>query len=370
MSESGPTPNQFRDVLYEALAGAGTVRDADPLTLLDRVVRAAPPEVREGAALSYLQEAAIAPSLETALAVARARFETPSRFRDTIYFARCLGRDATSTIRLSAARDYLESADTPAARDNLSTDRISLLNATSFEALWRGPDIIDWMVSVIEIWQRAYIAAYVPSHARFNAGLATIAAEADEITSQAAALSRLNTLTRLGNALGLQALERYAEFSRLFDCSVASEQLLQSLSTSPFCPVCDHRLSDQAPIPEFRRVVRAVQRALHGQQSRLARRAVSRILAESVDRSDKLNDFLRVVQATDLSGLAQVLDDELLGFLAELLEPHPQRSTIVNQLAATYPEVTRDNLDAAVQAFRTLVENELERGVRVLLRGA
>ena len=50
----------------------------------------------------------------------------------------------------------------------------------------------------------------------------------------------------------------------------------------------------------------------------LSSEAVRQILA--AEKGERLERFLQVVQASDLTGLANVLDDELLAFLRELLE--------------------------------------------------
>jgi tRNA isopentenyl-2-thiomethyl-A-37 hydroxylase MiaE len=67
---------------------------------------------------------------------------------------------------------------------------------------------------------------------------------------------------------------------------------------------------------------------------------------------------LRVVPASDLTGLATVLDDDLLAFLAELLA-EGEGDDILAELALAYPVVTASNIDAAVAEFRRVLADRL-----------
>jgi hypothetical protein len=60
--------------------------------------------------------------------------------------------------------------------------------------------------------------------------------------------------------------------------------------------------------------------------------------------------------------MAQVLDEGLLEFLGDMLQTPEPRINLIDRLAQDYPEVTSDRLDEVVAAFRTLVEDELQRG--------
>jgi hypothetical protein len=113
--------------------------------------------------------------------------------------------------------------------------------------------------------------------------------------------------------------------------------------------------------------VAAVNRALTAQQSRLSRRVVTRILARRTPGTDdRLDDFLRVLQASDVAGLALILDEGLIDFLRELLDA-PSAENVLAQLALRFPEITASNLDAAVGEFRLLLQDALSREARVRL---
>src|SRR5688572_9026504 len=159
-SDSSDRARLFRDVLYEALPGGEpAVRDADPLQLLNRLTERLLPQATPAAQpdLEALQTISTARSLEAAVAAAEARFETPARFREAIYFARCLDRDTAEALSLLQARRYLEEAALPdAGFTDLRTDRQAVLDAATFATLWHDPGRIQWMLEVAQIWRRSY----------------------------------------------------------------------------------------------------------------------------------------------------------------------------------------------------------------------
>ena len=107
----------------------------------------------------------------------------------------------------------------------------------------------------------------------------------------------------------------------------------------------------------------AIERGLAGQQARLAQRVVSRLLSRPLAGEEaRLARFIEVVQASDLAGLAHVLDDALVDFLRGLLEAPDAEDDVLRRLAAAYPEVTDANLDAAVAEFRRLLQDDIARG--------
>jgi hypothetical protein len=355
---------RFRDVLYEALAGdSPSVRDATPQLLLSRLVEETAPRATDEASrglLAGLDAVARESDLGRAVIAAEASFDMPERFREAIYFARCLNRDAAGAIALLEGRRYIEGAIVPPPLPDLRTDRDAVLDATTFSDLWREASRLDWMLNTIAIWRRDYAAAYASEHASYNIAVATIADAIDVVVPQAAALERLNSLRRLGPPLAVAALLQFHELERLFACPLDARSLNDALAAAPICPECAFRLGDDAPTAEAQRVRQAVERALSGQQARLARRVVSRLLSRPA-AEDKVSRFIQVVQASDLTGLAFVLDDALIEFLRDLLETPADEPDIFQRLTYAFPEVTPATLEAAVHEFRRLLEEGLAR---------
>jgi hypothetical protein len=366
-SEHSSRARQYQDALYEALAGDETaVSDAEPLALLtsliDRCRLLAIEDTMAMQAIDALQLVASRPSLEAALSDIVIRFESPQRFREALYFMRCLERDAGTALALLDARFYLEMAVMPASTDpDLAVDQAALLDGNTFATLWQQPERRQGLLDTIDIWKQAYAPLYLSKHAVYNATIAEIAQEIDATQAQAAAVERLNTLERLGPPQAQVALTQYHEIERLFTCP-AFEDLAGILQSEPICPYCGFRLGEEAPSGDSRRVQRAIERGLTNQQSRLAQRVVSRLLARPGRAGgDRLDRFIEVVQASDLTGLAAVLDDGLIAFLQDLLEAPEPTVTLLDQLSYAFPEITSSNLESALIEFRQLLQEEMER---------
>jgi hypothetical protein len=104
--------------------------------------------------------------------------------------------------------------------------------------------------------------------------------------------------------------------------------------------------------------VRRLQRALRQQQNRLSSQAIRQILSQQ--EGERIERFLKVVQASDLRGLAEVLDDDLVEFLRTLLTPPPGAPvSLLERFRQAYPVVSEESLAAAVEEFRQLLEEAL-----------
>lgn len=375
VSEQGSGRQAYRRALYEALAEGGpAVRDVSPLTVLaglaERGSRPAAETPAATALVDALAEVAACRGLEEAIAAAEGRFATPDEFREAVYFARCLARTAPQALQLLRERQYVEEASVPPTLAELATDREAALRHVTFAALWQAPERFAALTEVVAIWRRAYAAAYAAQHAAHRAAVSGVLAAVEAAQPQAQALERLNGLARLGPPLAVAALGRLRELQRLSACTATAEALNQALQHRPVCPSCGFRLGDAAPEAEARRVRLAIERGLAGQQARLSRRVVSRILGRpAVGEEARLQRFLEVVQASDLAGLAVVLDEALVAFLREFLEERMTSRDVLREVARAFPEVTRESLDKAVEEFRHLLETELRLHGRVRLGG-
>ena len=106
-------------------------------------------------------------------------------------------------------------------------------------------------------------------------------------------------------------------------------------------------------------MLRRLSRALSQQNTRLSSEAVRRILARA--RGERIEQFLQVVQASDLAGLASILDDRLLDFLRDLLagEPATAAPPVLERLRHAFPVVGEGEAEAAADVFRRLLEQAL-----------
>lgn len=212
-------------------------------------------------------------------------------------------------------RVYVDAADPAEAESELADDYPYTKEQISFVALLNQPHLLDGMRATFEAFRARYVQAYAVHHAAYWVTSAVLRRTLDEAKPAAAALARLNHLEALGPPMGIAELQAYDSLSNSrWQCG--QEDLEAKLADNPLCPTCSITLSDQPPSEQVAEIVSDVERDLGGQQVRLAVEAVRRILARGGER---IEQFLKVVQASDLSGLALVLDDELLAFISDLL---------------------------------------------------
>ena len=89
------------------------------------------------------------------------------------------------------------------------------------------------------------------------------------------------------------------------------------LHTDPRCAECRIVLGDMPPGRELELFLRELDRALAEQNRRLGVVVVERIREDRVDQ--RIENFIKIVQVSDLSALSNTLDAELALFIRELL---------------------------------------------------
>lgn len=299
-----------------------------------------------------------ASSADVALAEARCLFVEPLSLAEAIFLCRCLARDAASALDLANMRAYLDAAVIPASAGDLAIDRRVTLEQLSPAVLFVEPHRFDGMRATFEYFRKRFIAAYCEHHRHYWDGCRRLLEQIEESEATARALIRLNAISDLGRPVGLNALAQYSGVrSALAGCPL-DDALLESLQMAPACPMCGLTLAAEPPDAAARDVSRRLERALRQQQQRLSGAAIRRILTQQ--RGERIEQFLQVVQASDLRGLADVLDDDLVAFLRDLLStPARTDTSALEALLRAYPEVTEDSLEAAVTEFRRLLATEL-----------
>jgi hypothetical protein len=287
-----------------------------------------------------------------------ARYTSPADLGEDVLLCRCLERGVEGAQELTQLRRYLIKAMPPLGPSELAADRIMTLEQLSFATLLEEPERLAGMRSTFQVFREAYRKAYLEQHRRYGEGAARLHALLEEAEPVARALARLNTLRALGPAVGRTALRRYHRLLANTKACAKGKELEGELLERPLCSGCGLTLADSPPEETAREAVRGLQRALARQHARLASEAVRQILARR--GGERIERFLQIVQASDLSGLVNVLDDTLLGFLDELLAPAAASSDVLAELAQLFPSVGEGNLDTAVEEFRKLLETALD----------
>ena len=124
-------------------------------------------------------------------------------------------------------------------------------------------------------------------------------------------------------------------------------------------------LTAEPPTKEVERFLHQLRQALKEQQRRLSSEAVHRVLAQSGER--RIDQFIKVVQTSDLVHLVNVLNDDLVEFLRRLLgEAHVEikwRPTL-SQFAEEFPSLEEGDIDAAAAQFAEVLRKAFAKAKR------
>ena len=284
---------------------------------------------------------------------------SPGTLAEDVAFLRSLTEQPEAALELATMRAYLDGA--PPGRDNadLAADHAFTREQLSFLTLLEQPHQADSLRATFEMFRAGYLGAYVNHHHAYWKDVSRLRAALDAALPAAQALARLNTLRALGPPLGEAELTAYERVA-CQPSACSAHGLASALHERPVCTECNLTLEDSPPNEDVARVLSGLRAALAHQQARLASEAVRRILARGGER---LGQFLQVVQASDLAGLSQVLDDDLVSFLQELLSepaaPTPEALGVFDALVRAYPVVSEEQIDALLDMLRQLLLEQL-----------
>jgi len=236
---------------------------------------------------------------------------------EDIYLCRALVENPREASSMAYMRCYLMDAVVSESEPELAIDRTLALEELSFATLVAEPHRWAAMRAAFERFRQRYRSAYLKHHHQYCETLLTIHAQLLDLVSHAQALHRLNTLRELGPPLGEEALAEYEDIPRRLSPCTLSPTLEQEMAELPRCPACGISMTDEPPWEDVQRVRHRLERALNQQLQRLSSKAVSQILAVSGEA--RVEQFVQLVQASQARSLADVLDDDLLGFLRRLL---------------------------------------------------
>lgn len=216
---------------------------------------------------------------------------------------------------IDAVRWLNEAAITDSAGD-IATERDALLAQLSAPSQLTSPH--GWAASAesITLFKRRYADRYIRQHAAFHSEMAHLSHIVEGATRKANALALLNQVTDLGSAVGV-GLNAIAEEARNSTAACGAQPTADSLAEHPRCPACGMHLGAAPPTDDIAQLAEYVDDALATQNRRLAQQIAHRL----VDRPsvEDLDTFVHIVQASDLTGLANILDDKIVDFIRMLI---------------------------------------------------
>ncbi len=268
-------------------------------------------------ALEHLSKLTPAAATEQFLASAERIYPDKRALMEDVYMLRAFRQSPLEASELISMRRFLQRAVLPADETELSMDRTVVLEPLTFATLAVEPQRYPSAKALADSFRRKYVSLYREHHTRYWADMARLHTRLREEQPSADALRRMNTLTELGPLAGVGALAAYEELVAVTAGCPLIGGVEEMLETEAVCPDCGLSLDQTAPTQRVDEVLSHIDRACHRQMARLSSSAVQQVLRNSNDA--RVDQFLKVVQASQLSSLSDILDDDLIGYLRRFL---------------------------------------------------
>ena len=271
----------------------------------------------------------------------------PGALAEDIYALRAFAADPKGAAAVAEMQRYLAEAYVPKSERELALDRAIADGQVSFgvlvadrERVRRGrrapakeravaeekvaygvfvadPQRMRTAELAFNHFRAVYAQRYEDCHAAYWTAASRLHARLLEAHREVKALTHLNSLVELGVPVGEATISAYEE---LIEATTACEQaadLTDVLKTATVCPGCSLRMGAADHDEEASAVLKQLSQSIEQQLSRLSSVAVRAILERSSD--PRVERFLKVVQAAQITTLTEILDDYVVGYLRRFL---------------------------------------------------
>lgn len=275
----------------------------------------------------------------------RGAIETVKRYES-------LARAAALMPRLRAMREYLEATGLRPAREmpapgaaELEVECQLLLAELRPELAFAAPRALEALEARWQKFKWSYAQSYLPAHNRWREEMGKLALLADDAGRYLAALARLNAIAALGPVAGAGLESALAALGdRVVKCDLEGPL---APDVTARCPRCGFVLGMPLPRSDLEETFAAITRALRVKLAALSRSVIVRLIREH-DRANRLEGFLKIIQAAQTEALVRVLDDNLAGYLAALLE----ENRMPGRGEAAWPAAAKPQLTPPLRAAR------------------
>ena len=244
--------------------------------------------------------------------IARGTFGGPAGLRAALDLYRRLDELSDLVPAITQARLYLDQMTFRPADQELSLERQTLVVRLAMGSLIASPSTWHSVEDGFQKLQRRYFAAYIKHHAQYHREAVELRYRLESLRPQVEALARLNEVPEFGGPLASEVPGRFADLMASIRACDSPEGEI-TLETLPHCQACLLPLSEEAPRRETDDLFRDVEIAMREYNRHLSSEGVRRVLADPT--GEQLDKFISLVQVSDPSALANVLDDEVIRFL-------------------------------------------------------
>ena len=244
--------------------------------------------------------------------VAVVSFGSPSSLMNTLGLFSRLEQLAALAPAITRVRRYLDEMTFGRDHQGLAMKRDHVVGRIGLDSLIGNPSLWNSVEESFHRLRREFAAVYLSHHTRYHREAAELISLLERLRPQVEALVRFNGVPEFGGPLGADVPGRFEDLMASVRRCKASEDEL-SLEAVPFCEECLLQLSEDLPRREAALVLNDTERAMRVYNRQLSSHGTRRILAHPT--KEQLEKFINLVQVSDLSALANVLDKEVLEFL-------------------------------------------------------
>ncbi len=182
----------------------------------------------------------------------------------------------------------------------------------------RSAALLDALEARFERFKWTYTTHYRAAHEEWRNELKEIAAIIEEGEKYRLALSRLEKIPIL--RAGTELPDEFAVLSRrVTPCSLQGRLAPEIM---PLCPSCKFVIGTPSSRKNLEDITARMKRLLEAKLAILSQNVIRRLIHYH-HRNDRLEGFLKITQAAQAGALIEILDDELVAYLAELLDEDP-----------------------------------------------
>ena len=248
---------------------------------------------------------------------AQSRFQGPAGVRDAL---ETLGNVRRVTERIPAITrisSYLGQMAFGPDHQDLLIQRVALAARLDPEGLMGAPSLWASIEAEFGRLRATHVRSYTAHHDSYYREAMALKNRLDGAGPQVEAVQRLHGMPELGEVVGVDVPALYEEVTNaLRTCS--REAGTAEPSEMPYCPECSLPLDEGVPSRRAALLFGALDEALREYNRILGSHAVRRVLADPT--REQLDKFVDLVQVSDLSSLANVLDDDVVEFLRRFLK--------------------------------------------------
>ncbi|GEM_PF-700961 len=293
--------------------------------------------------------------------VAQDIYTSSQSLADDLSLCRRLSGLREITPELLGVKSYLDKVVLRRSDEELAMDRVSILGQLNMGNVLSNLHLWPSVRAMFDWFRSRYRRIYLAHHQEYHHQMASLRARLEKAELEVNCLKRLNSIVELGEPLGT---ELFSEYARLLEevkpCSLWDGGEV-SLEPEPTCASCRLVLTQEPPTREVDHFFSRLERALKQQQRRLSSEAIRQILAQG--GWERVDQFIKIVQASDLSPLVNVMDDEMVGFIRRLLveaRVYTRARPVLRELAERFPVIEEGQIDTVVSEFASLLRKTFE----------